>query len=60
MTKVRVAFAALLALATVVSAAPKTATAETCPLPQYCMILDGQCTCEGYYCNDRFYCAIPH
>lgn len=61
MRKARITLAALLAFAAIVSAVPRTAAAETCPTPEFCLILlDGGCTCEGYYCNGQFYCAIPH
>jgi len=31
-----------------------------CPIFQYCMeSIDGQCFCQGFYCNGRFVCGIP-
>jgi hypothetical protein len=60
MKKLRIALVTVLSLAAFVSAVPK-ARAAACPIPEFCMRFeDGTCTCEGYTCNGRYYCAIPH
>jgi hypothetical protein len=60
MTRIRVALATLLAVAAILAVSPGKAAARSCPLPEWCMEIDGWCTCEGYYCAGRYYCAIPH
>jgi hypothetical protein len=56
----RLAFVALLALASFLIAVPKT-EASNCGIYQQCMILypEGWCLCEGFYCNGEFICGRP-
>ena len=60
MKKLRLAFAALLTLAALLTAVPKV-QADGCPIYQQCMIVypEGWCLCEGFYCNGQFICGIP-
>lgn len=60
MTRLRLAFAALLVLAAIGSVAPKV-EASTCPLYQVCMrtFPEGTCLCTGFYCNGQFICGRP-
>ena len=59
MRKIFLAFAVVLVLTALGSTVPKAEAANGCPLYRVCEIINGRCTCTGFFCNGTFICGIP-